>query len=290
MLTKSMDAGVLSPTASILVDTPASRGSTRPTPSSNNDAKNLYDELEHEGHGGRAARPFAMSIHAVPQGAVRPQGLTPSCFWILLNLIQYGVYATALWWFFGATTSTYADLRADVDGTEEDEIYLEDEEEDFEALAKTPTLRALPRRPPPRPRARRPRRRRRPLRLRRPEPRARPPGEPSPRASDGRPPRGAGRRRSPPVPPPVPPIRVRHRSAGPPPSEAESAKGAAGATRRPRNRALEVPPRDPDVRGLTAPSPAPTQPLPPARPARVHEHPLGEEVRLASSRAAPSGA
>jgi hypothetical protein len=37
----------------------------------------------------------------------------------------------------------YADLRADVDGTEEDEIYLEEEDEDFEALAKDgPTVPA----------------------------------------------------------------------------------------------------------------------------------------------------
>ena len=53
-----------------------------------------------------------------------------------LSVEDRGVYATAIWWFFGAATSTYADLRADVDGTEEDEIYLEEEEEDFEALAK----------------------------------------------------------------------------------------------------------------------------------------------------------
>jgi hypothetical protein len=63
--------------------------------------------------------------------------LTALTWWVILNLIAVAISAYAIYWFLGATTSTYADLRADVDGTEEDEIYLEEEEEDFEALAKT---------------------------------------------------------------------------------------------------------------------------------------------------------
>jgi len=132
VLSKSVDAGVLSPTASILVDTPE-RGSEAYA-KLDNDTKNLYDELNTKDTA-LEARPFSMSIHAFLKAPFGHKGFA-LVLWILLNLIQYGVYATAIWWFFGAATSTYADLRADVDGTEEDEIYLEDEEEDFEALAK----------------------------------------------------------------------------------------------------------------------------------------------------------
>ncbi len=132
VLSKSVDAGVLNPTASILVDTPE-RGSEA-YGKLDNDTKNLYDELNTKDTA-LAARPFSMSIHAFLEAPFGHKGFA-LVLWILLNLIQYGVYATAIWWFFGAATSTYADLRADVDGTEEDEIYLEDEEEDFEALAK----------------------------------------------------------------------------------------------------------------------------------------------------------
>jgi hypothetical protein len=64
--------------------------------------------------------------------------VTAFVFWAVGHALNYVVVGVVLWWFFGATTSTYADLRADVDGTEEDEIYLEEEEQDFEALAKPP--------------------------------------------------------------------------------------------------------------------------------------------------------
>ncbi len=62
------------------------------------------------------------------------QILNAFTFWVVLNLIWFGVFGYAIYWFFGASTSVYADLRADVDGTEEDEIYLEDEEDDFDAF------------------------------------------------------------------------------------------------------------------------------------------------------------
>ena len=40
-------------------------------------------------------------------------------------LIVLGVAAYALFWFLGAGSCLYADLRADVDGTEEDEIHTD---------------------------------------------------------------------------------------------------------------------------------------------------------------------
>jgi hypothetical protein len=66
------------------------------------------------------------------------QKVTAFVLWALLNLVKYGILSTALWWFLGATTSTYADLRCDVDGTEEDEIYLEEDEEGLDAVPPPP--------------------------------------------------------------------------------------------------------------------------------------------------------
>jgi hypothetical protein len=56
--------------------------------------------------------------------------LTTFVFFIVLNLTWLGVCGYAVWWFMGASTSVYADLREDVDGTPEDEIYLEEEQEE----------------------------------------------------------------------------------------------------------------------------------------------------------------
>jgi len=56
--------------------------------------------------------------------------------WALVNLVWFGVYGYAVYWMIGAPSSVYADLRADVDGTEEDEVYLEEEEGDLDALAE----------------------------------------------------------------------------------------------------------------------------------------------------------
>jgi hypothetical protein len=57
-------------------------------------------------------------------------------YWLLLNLIWLGVSGYALYWLIGASSSVYADLRADVDGTEEDEVFLEEDDQDLEALAE----------------------------------------------------------------------------------------------------------------------------------------------------------
>jgi len=91
------------------------------------------------------ARPFAADFQAVVH-APWSDKIQTFVFWLFIAIIRFGVSAVAIWWFFGATTSVYADLRADVDGTEEDEIYLEEEDEDFEKLATAPV-------PPPAPAA-----------------------------------------------------------------------------------------------------------------------------------------
>ena len=130
ILVKSVDAGLLRDTPSMLIDTPPAHGPEYDALSSED--KDLYGELQEKTKG---VRPFAINFESVLRAGWGDK-LTLLVFWVVLNVIRFGVLATALWWFFGATTSVYADLRADVDGTEEDEIYLEEEDEDFEALAK----------------------------------------------------------------------------------------------------------------------------------------------------------
>ena len=106
----------------------------------------LRDDLKEDR--GNVPHPLALDIHAVGRAPMADKGQV-FVFWVVLNLIRFGILATALWWFLGATTSTYADLRSDVDGTEEDEIYLEDEEQDFDALATPPANPPPPLQPPP---------------------------------------------------------------------------------------------------------------------------------------------
>lgn len=140
VLTKSVDAGVWNDQLSILIDAPERTNS-------NDDFKDMDKDLQKEignlesdtGYtAGRSAphvQPFAKDIKAIPVGGLK-HGLNAIVFWVMLNLIWLGIFGYAIYWFLGATTSVYADLRADVDGTEEDEIYLEEEEEDFDALAE----------------------------------------------------------------------------------------------------------------------------------------------------------
>ena len=148
ILTKSIDAGLLSDQVSVVVDTPARLdASDKAYDRLNKVAQDLGKTLEEKTD---RARPFALSLKSLPEVSWM-HWLTILVFWVVLNVVKYGVFAVALWWFFGATTCTYADLRADVDGTDEDEIYLEEEEEDFEAMAKpdAPAAPAAPTTPPP---------------------------------------------------------------------------------------------------------------------------------------------
>jgi hypothetical protein len=131
VLTKSVDAGMLVERPSMILNTPED-GSAR-YEKYDDGTKTLYQDIGRE----TAQRPYAISWAAVDHAPwANLDKVTAFAFWAILNLILVSVLGYAAYWFLGATTSTYADLRADVDGTEEDEIYLEEEEEDFEALAK----------------------------------------------------------------------------------------------------------------------------------------------------------
>lgn len=140
VLTKSVDSGLLSDRMSILIDAPVQSNG-------NPDYRDLDQDLQTDmqnlvaetgytpGLDAPDVQPFARNIRAVGVGGWS-YGLSAFVFWVLINLIWIGIFGYAAYWFLGATTSVYADLRADVDGTEEDEIYLEEEEEDFDALAQ----------------------------------------------------------------------------------------------------------------------------------------------------------
>jgi hypothetical protein len=134
ILRKSVDSLAWSETTSVLIDGPTAGNGDPEYAKLSSDGKALVDKLQEKTGG---ARPFARDFQAVVH-APWSNKLQALVFWLVLAVIRFGVYAVAIWWFFGATTSVYADLRADVDGTEEDEIYLEEEDEDFEKLAAAP--------------------------------------------------------------------------------------------------------------------------------------------------------
>jgi len=144
-IVKSVDAGTLSDHQSVMID----------APERSNDEDSDYQDLKPEakdkyvsyaektGYGsngvnapgrGRPTQPFVRDFQTVVH-APWTYKLNAFIFWLLLNLIWLGAFGYAVYWLLGASSSVYADLRADVDGTEEDEIYLEEDEEDYEALA-----------------------------------------------------------------------------------------------------------------------------------------------------------
>jgi hypothetical protein len=138
VLVKSVDFGTWNQSLSSTIDPPKTEEDAKKL--SAEEIEYVQDLVNDTGHRPtQAAAPevtvFAQSIEAVGRApwAVKVQVLV---FWVFVNLIWLGVFGYALAWFIGAATSVYADLRADVDGTEEDEIYLEEEEQDFEALAQ----------------------------------------------------------------------------------------------------------------------------------------------------------
>ena len=138
LLASSVDKGLIPEKASMIIATPEHGSPTYDK--YDNETKTAYGKLDEKTKG---EHPFVMSLSSLSETPAS-QWATVLVFWAILNLVKFGTLAAALWWFFGATTSTYADLRSDVDGTEEDEIYLEEEEQDFEALAKAPDTSAPP--------------------------------------------------------------------------------------------------------------------------------------------------
>lgn len=141
-LVVSVDDGTWSKTQEVLIDA-APQGTER---ANNYDGETrewraaVERELGQDGlraqRGADGVRaPLARHFQAVVEA---PWGykLNALVFWVLLNLAAFGIYGYAVYWMIGASSSVYADLRADVDGTDEDEVYLEEEEEDLDSLAE----------------------------------------------------------------------------------------------------------------------------------------------------------
>ncbi|MDJ0523291.1 MAG: hypothetical protein QNJ90_14570 [Planctomycetota bacterium] len=135
---KSIDSGVVSTQQTLLIDPPPKvlqEGSDYGD--YDEQTKALYKDLGIDGRDRRAPLlvPPAMDIKAV--GAVDwTYKLNALVFWLFFNFIWLGVSGYALYWLIGASSSVYADLRADVDGTEEDEVYIEEEDQDLDVVAE----------------------------------------------------------------------------------------------------------------------------------------------------------
>ena len=87
--------------------------------------------------GRRAPRvePFAKDIVTVKHASGSDK-LTALMWWVMLNLTWVGFIGFAIFYLLGGATSVYADLRADVDGTEEDEIFVENEDGTLDETAE----------------------------------------------------------------------------------------------------------------------------------------------------------
>ncbi len=138
---KSIDAGGIWSTEHTLMLDPMSRDLSEGSDYSELEGDDIdtYKELDikREDTDRRAPHisPPAMDIDTV--GVVSwAYKLNALIFWLFLNLIWLGVSGYALYWLIGASTSVYADLRADVDGTGEDEVYVAEEDLDLDAVAE----------------------------------------------------------------------------------------------------------------------------------------------------------
>ena len=137
-LAKSTDAGVWMETQEVILD-PAPYRPVEGSDYSNYETETveIYKAIDADRAAGRAPfiEPPAMRLSTVTK-VPWTYMLNALVFWLVLNFIWLGVSGYALYWLIGGATSVYADLRADVDGTEEDEVYIEDEQGDLDALAE----------------------------------------------------------------------------------------------------------------------------------------------------------
>ena len=139
----SLDSGNMSDAMTVALDPPphritsgAERGKLHPDYEAlSTDAQDMYKALDLDAPGADRSMPPAMDFKTVTKA---PWGykLNVLIYWILLNLVWLGISGYALYWLIGASSSVYADLRAEVDGTEEDEVFLEEDDLDLDALAQ----------------------------------------------------------------------------------------------------------------------------------------------------------
>ena len=138
-LVETVDIGVLPDNLEVLTAAPEQSQSNEQYKGYDSETKRLVQDLAENtgyrsGSSAPSIMPFARDIQAVAH-ADWSHKLTAFVWWVLLNLTWVGFTGFALFYLLGGATSVYADLRADVDGTEEDEIYDEEEEDDLDRLA-----------------------------------------------------------------------------------------------------------------------------------------------------------
>ncbi len=140
-LTKTVDSGMVNDQARVLIDAPTQSGVgsnddwSRLSGEAQERVRKYAEETKYSGHavagagGERETRnhPFALNFKTVMNTSVW-HWVTAFMFWLFLNLIWLGVFGYAVFWFLGASCCLYADLRYDVDGTEEDEIHTEEDD------------------------------------------------------------------------------------------------------------------------------------------------------------------
>ena len=139
-LIETVDLGVMSDNLEVLTAAPEQSQSNEQWKDYDNETQKLVQDLQEDTKyrtGSRAPliMPFARDIVTVKH-ADWSHKLTAIIWWFMLNLTWIGFTGFALFYLLGGATSVYADLRADVDGTEEDEIYVESEDDDLDALAE----------------------------------------------------------------------------------------------------------------------------------------------------------
>jgi len=139
----SLDSGNMSDVMTVALDPPAHRitsgaqaGKLHPDYEAlSSEAQDIYKDLDLDAPGADLSMPPAMrfkTVTAVPW----TYKLNVLVYWILLNLVWLGVSGYALYWLIGASSSVYADLRNEVDGTEEEEVFLEEDDASLDALAQ----------------------------------------------------------------------------------------------------------------------------------------------------------
>ncbi len=139
----SLDSGNLSDVMTVALDPPphkvrsgAERGKLHPEYEAlSTEAQDMYKALDLDAPGADRRMPPAMDFKTVAK-APWDYKLNILVYWVLLNLVWLGISGYALYWLIGASSSVYADLRAEVDGTEEDEVFLEESDLDLDALAE----------------------------------------------------------------------------------------------------------------------------------------------------------
>lgn len=161
-LTRSVDAGVWQDRLSVTLDAPTRGGEGSDWMALEKDVRTEADKYaELTGYTGRSRpgqgvetreHPFVRDFQTVWHGPFVHK-VTLFMFWLFVNVIWLGVFGYALFWFLGASSCLYADLRYEVDGTEESEIHTDDDDQPLETQPPGSSLPpvALPPATPPAP-------------------------------------------------------------------------------------------------------------------------------------------